>query len=50
MQGLAAAGSDVEAGDSWGKRRSWNEIEMYLARIYPLTAEGIVVGTHDGGR
>ena len=27
-----------------------NGREVYLAGVDPLTAEGVVVGTHDGGR
>ena len=50
MGGFAAARSDVEPTDGWEKRRSGNGIEAYLARVDPLTAEGVVVGTHDGGR
>ena len=31
----------------WGR---WNRTEAYLAGINLLTAEGVFVGTHDGGR
>ena len=51
VRGLAAAGSVVEAAGNSGKAEElrWNE-GIYLARVDSLTAEGVVVGTHDDGR
>ena len=51
MRGPAAAAPrGVEAAEFGGKQRRWDGTEAYLAGVDLLTAESVVVGTHDGGR
>ena len=38
------------AGVSWMNETVSFGVEAYLAGVNPLTAEGVVVGTHDGDR